>query len=437
MIKRNGLSRILHEEERFKRAFNLIDINTPTKINKKQLQTSINNRKFILSNVKAEDHVFDTNFNREGKHISFSTGVKVLKFYVPINLFTLEDKKELLNNRLSSLRTVNTMRSNRLVELGNDLYNNYDRGMKNRNSLEVYVNGIKIPDNEVLLTIVDGTTDVYFESKYLTNEENEIMFIIKRNTPEKPYINNIFSGMDNIINGLDKLTISNGNFINVYLNGHYQIYKKDYLVKNNKIVFNKSFDKNDVLEVIKLSYNNYCQEYLTSSYTPIFSIEDFENEEGEILTLWNKPISKDILEVYIDGKRINNNLIDDLSATYFLLKYNFNTEHDVFIRVNLNEEDLRVDYLDAYNKATNFFKKSITIDSLSGKSINKNIPEYFTAKNLNEQYSPKYLGNYINNPLNLGMSKYEYYLTMLKNYVQTNSYYIKHIAKQFVEEREL
>lgn len=449
--------------EKLQKVFESIDFNTPNSINKLEESRSIYEKFVTYKDVTRASHIYKDDYNRIAQSISFRSSSSFVKFYVPINLYTVEDLHEErqahihgntnskqprhgTRQTVSRVNQIRAMKANKVAynyqgpssipvaDNQHKLISNEKRGYMQRTNLEVYVNGTKIPDREVLLTPVNGTVDVYFESRHLKEEGNEVVFILKKNTPKKPYRVRYVR-----YNNQSNIFVDPTKQHNVYKNGKFLIPFKDYKIEGDQFIYNGKLMEGELIEILEVNYKCYFPTSYINNHTGIIYAEDLIDTEGNQFKHYNKAVSTGIVELYVDGLRYFSDKIDDLSATFFYIKDSFTNGKNVYYRVifeDYENEDKHIDYLDAYNKATNFFAKRLVIDKLLNNTLDIELPEYFELGNMNENYSPEYLGNFIKDPLKLNKDKDEYLYGMIKKYIMSNSYYLKHVAEQFVVEPE-
>lgn len=207
-----------------------------------------------------------------------------------------------------------------------DAYNGetlYDRGLENIRSLEVFVNGAKIPDKQVYIYKTTLATDLFIPERFF-GSNNSILVCLKDYT-NYPYTNHYIK--DNISNTVripkpnDNIPITNYMIKN---------YIKEKLIPYNKYTVTEigneyeiTFDESLNLLIENPNYNleiyidktitgRYLNYYINNSNKLIFIIPDFSVE------LQEGPIFRDMCEFYINGSKVSGNLLRQLDYKHIL-----------------------------------------------------------------------------------------------------------------------
>ena len=299
-------------------------------------------------------YLFKPSYNNNANFIKMKTIERYLKFSLSINLITKEDKKEIRNKTFQK----------GVISL-------YERGQLNRTTLEIYIDGVKVPDDVCYITIYDGSLDLYIPEKFITN--NVYMDIITK----KFTINDKFSNIiiRNVVAHNIDFTLFNTkeidiDSIKIFRNGLLMTRKLDYDIINFGIAVNKftaifgSKIKND--EVLEIQIDPNCIFYKYD----IEKLDDLITVPKNILP--NLPISLGICRFFVNGKRIFDRDIDIIAPRNFRIK-NFEEKSKVLFFINYNnlylEENLiyHEDGIKAFNTFTNDEIKDIFINDCSPK----------------------------------------------------------------------
>ena len=279
---------------------------------------------FLLYIENKNKYLYKSTYNNNANFIKMKTIERYLKFSLSINLATKEDKKEIRNKTFKK----------GIISL-------YERGELNRTTLEVYIDGVKLPDDVCYITIYDGSLDLYIPEKFVKN--NVYMDIVTKKFSNNDKFSNII--IRNVIAHNIDFTMFNTSEINldtikIYKNGLLLTRKLDYEIINfldvNKFtaIFNNKIIDSDIVEI---QFDPNC----------IFYKYDIEKENSLITVpkdvLPNIPISPDICRFYINGKRLFNRDIEILSPRNFKIK-NFTEKTKVLFFINYKnlylDEDL-------------------------------------------------------------------------------------------------
>lgn len=404
--------------------YDFIDKSTVKNIYKiEELQSDTNNE-YNLKNVTRDGKIFNNNFNNKAEFINFIDNRKFVKFYIPLNIYCEDDKFKSKLNLRSKFNT-------NLKDNDNKLITAYERGMTYRDIIEVYVNGIKVPDKSVLLTVYQGTTDVYFESSILSEVNNEVCFIIRNINRSKRYLNYTFSGSE--LNGYNL-----NKEYSLYINGIYQT-PEEYSIENGNLTCAGMED--DVCELI-LEHNRIFKTTTSKEiYSNIFNLHNLCDKDGILLDTINQPLTKNNIYIYIDGYKVCNDDIDALNGSFFQLKdYSIKENINIFIIYKLEENPLQKNkrfmkyfYRDKYSKINNLYNLDLITRHLIGKNytLHSIFPKWFNFSNMKFDFPPFYVENLIKNPLNLATSRKDFAKNAISTYIKYNNHYIFNFAYLF------
>ena len=406
--------------------YNDIDRNTVKNIYELQENRSDTRYEFTVKVKSAGDKLVPADFNSKAEFIHFSDNERYAKFYVPLNIFNNEDIKDLQKTAIKPRNF-----SLDVKDIEKNLQTVYERGIKNRDTIDVYVNGEKLPDKSVLITVYQGKVDVYFNSNIFEEGENEVSFLLRKNSAKRPYVNYTWFGEANL-NGYN---INHRDF-SLYQNGIYLVKDLDYFVLDGNITITNDVYEDDVMELVYEYGTIYKSGYV---FTPYSNIIDVHNLQGlkEVLDTKTQPITKRNLYVYKNGYRICSDDITELNGSFFQLDgYTINDEDEIYIVVKLeylgNEKD-NLFYSDNYSKINNLYNLNLIHRHLIGKNQNMSyiFPKNFTVDNMRLNYPPFYINNLIKNPILLSKSRRDFSTQSIETYIKSNSSYIYNFARAF------
>ena len=283
--------------------------------------------------------IFNASYNKNAKYIYFTINdERYIKFQVNINLNSKADDIDRRHSRWDT-----TKYEIDKAKAGEKSYLEYitleERGKMNRHTVEVYCNGYKIPDKNILITLFSGSIDLYIPARYINaHEEPSIALVVNRYSVKDPYYNSYSNSIDS---DLVKIPFISGKAINL---GGVRVYKNGLLAtgwtydEENETMDISSLDIHlgDEVEFIYHAYNQ-------SSYhgTLVNKVITFDKE-----LLKDKPIFADIVETYINGVRqfpkditnvsprniaLNNFQKDDIVDYYLVYDETFPEERNKYI----------------------------------------------------------------------------------------------------------
>ena len=299
-------------------------------------------------------YLYKSNYNNNANFIKMKTIERYLKFSLSINIITKEDKKDIKNKKFQK----------GIISL-------YDRGSLNRTTLEVYIDGVKIPDDVCYITVYDGSLDLYIPEKFVSNDV--FMDIITKKYSNTDKFSNII--VRNVITHNMDFTLFNTKEINIdtikiYKNGLLLTRKLDYDVINfgfavNKFtaIFGTKIKDDDILE-IQLDPNCIYYKYDIEKLNSLITVPK------DILP--NLPISPGICRFYVNGRRIFNRDIEILAPRNFQIK-NFIEKSKVLFFINY--ENLYLDNNLVYHEDGIKAFNSLTDNELEDIFTNNKEPE--------------------------------------------------------------
>lgn len=356
-------------------------------------------------------HRFSRDFNRNGDFVAFDRSERFLKFSFPININSPEDRAERQKER-SAEKPLTTLAL---------------RGKQNRPTVEAYVNGLKIPDQRVVMTMFESGIDVYIPEVYFQDEQNEVGLLINKYTAMDRYMQFyvrdrmqqqfVFTNEDSRIQ-LDKQNLK------VFRNGWKLMEGVHYTmrIEGQKLYVDLSeiLDKHETLEVANSSHCIHKADYRSKADAML----DFP--EGILKEL---PVSPDILEVYKNGKRLFPHEIQVLTARHAKIK-DFSRGDEVTVRVHYNEFSTAILDRNSYiDDLLRYFalkdRDQIRDILLNGKY--EDVPDFVRDR----VFPPGYIPIRNVNPSRDGMTYDEFVVHAIKEYIKINSQNMRYLLKWF------
>lgn len=412
--------------------YDRMDKNTPKQIESLQNISIPTRYDFNIKNFKKGDRIFNTDYNSRAEYIDFPDNTKYVKFYIPLNIFCDSD---LVNITSPISRKVALDET----DINNYLETAYMRGSKNKTTMEVFLNGEKLPDRAVLLTVYQGTVDVYFQESLL-DENNEICFHVREVNSKFKYLNYTWYGTSELAR--TEYTFKDSEVYSVYRDGQFLIPNKDFTIRDGNIFILGEVYEDDLYELLLEGGDIYSSgETLTMSN--IIDVKDCylmnTEEKGKyLLDTIKQPISKNNIYVYIDGIKICNDDIRELNGSFFKLNdYEGQKELNCYIRVKMiytnTEERIKFNYKDSYTKINHLYNKNLIHRQLINKNVtNPHVfPEFFNVTEMMHNYPPFYIENLVENPFDLALTRRDFVSGAIEMYIKTNSYNMNHFVKQF------
>ena len=282
--------------------------------------------------------------NRNGKYITLPVPrtLKYMKFSLALNIYTNEDNKDRRANKLN-------LKIQSLAE----------RSALNRTSFEVYVDNLKVPDTEVYVTIMNGTTDVYVPASYYEINGSYMDLIVRKYNKDEPYMNYVLTGYNDISDrvtiDITGATIQNGNGqenttkisevnyqireedLRIYRNGKFlqpSYYELKFL-ENNRLTLimknNEAIYPSDIFEFHIEPHTSYISHSMSIS-SPIIK---FPRD-----VLPGLPIAPGLCDMYIDGQRLFDRDIEVVSPRIYRIKdtiYRDDVRLSVLMNANLDK----------------------------------------------------------------------------------------------------
>jgi hypothetical protein len=208
------------------------------------------------------------------------------------------------------------------------LYRANERGDKNKPHVNVYANGLKVPDNEVLFYPTKSNVDVFIPLKYINKSGSEILIERKLHTLYSyiRYYEKNTSGQEFRIN-VEPVPLSRSivkeRTTMVFIDKKLYNGKRSVFIENNDTIVVSLFQEvtNCELEIIVDSGISY---YLIQNPMELGKIGVFEVPETYIDSI-HGPISKFSCYFFADGKRLLNDNILQQGRLHFSYEFEKNT----------------------------------------------------------------------------------------------------------------
>ena len=196
----------------------------------------------------------DRTTNKNGKYVVLPVKrtVQYMKFSLALNIYTNDDNKDRKANKLSlSIQSL------------------AERSALNRTSLEIYVDNIKVPDTEVFITVLNGSTDIYVPASYYKPVDSYMDLILRKYNKSEPYMNYVLSNYsevsDRVLISITGATLQDGNGkdnIKTLSEANYDFTKDDLRIYRNGVYlyedydYSLDFDENDKNKFEFIMLNN-------------------------------------------------------------------------------------------------------------------------------------------------------------------------------------
>jgi hypothetical protein len=353
-------------------------------------------------------YYFKKDFNKNAELIVFPKE-NYLKFSFPININTPEDRSDRRKNGAGYLYM--TLQQ---------------RGQQNRPTVETFIDGVKIPDAEVLLTIFDGGLDLYVPKKYAKTDSFKINLLINKYTGNDGYFNHFNTsnnGRTVIISDIDTrnldLKVDN---LKLYRNGLLQNAGTDYemyIVGQQIFIDYKQYlEKTDVSELV---YYPHC------IYSRQFSEKADELIDLPESVIKDLPISPELLEVHHNGRRLFSQDIEVLTARHFRIKDFGKSNHNTDIRIHYNPQAVTNanSYMDDILQFFKFKNRQSIVDILLHHL--GEVPDWIKNMKFPPEYSPVHNVN----PYQDGKTYNQWVVETIKKYITTNSQNLRYLLQMF------
>lgn len=362
---------------------------------------------YTIVNLNKEKYSFEKDFNKKADLVFFtSNDVQYLKFSLAININVLEDRIERKNKSRVNKPYV-TLR---------------ERGMQHRPVPEIFIDRLKVPDDEVLFTLFDAGMDIYVPLKYF-GEYSRMSIIVNKFSPAYPYFNQTVTGTtdDSFMIQPTKKMVADVNNIRFFKNGVFLTPERDYSIvieEDNRIFFSiiDGLLPTDKIEVNNSHHCVFTETVLDKKDPFIFFPENIMED---------LPIYFDAMEVYVDGKRLTGTDINILTARHFSIK-DFVEHSTVTVRLSYN-----LNIITRYTDDILEYLKHITDpdkikDILSGEDT----PPFFS------EFPPPHTSITDIDPSELGMTYEEFVEYMLNHFIIENTENLKRLLSQFFEKND-
>ena len=201
--------------------------------------------------------------------------------------------------------------------------NSFERFELEKTSVIVYTNGLKIPDKEIFFYSTDTSTDIMIPEKYIDEENDNVLFVEKREYLRKEYINyhsRLFSGTNLTF------TINNEQYTNVDINNHTTMIFVDKKLftgirsvsstpNSLTIIFASPLTDNEIEVFVDSSIK-----YYDSTFYENTRYITYEVPESYIDPI-HGPLSKNSCLFFIDGLRVPSHNITQSGRLHFNKTY--------------------------------------------------------------------------------------------------------------------
>ena len=286
--------------------------------------------------------IYKPRSNRNGVVVKLPVPIstKYTKFSLPINIISNEELKELRSLRNSRGRNINIGATKSVQSL-------IERSSRNMSTLEVFVDNVKVPDIDVFITVMDGSTDVYIPAKYFEIDGSKLDVIRRHYSKEEPYLHSTirkteaegatisFFGCSVIENGESKILYKCDNLESIKSDNDFRVYKNGKLLQRDNytltqllpgdyslMLFKCPLHVTDTFEICVESGTNWKHDCISSAHPYVF----FPNNIEGLARLL--PISPGICDIYLEGMRLFSSNIKVISPRVFKIKQPSDLEPD-------------------------------------------------------------------------------------------------------------
>lgn len=369
-------------------------------------------------------HAFLAGFNANADYVNLSSNkFKYYKFKLPIDLMSWGDKLE------------------RKERVERPKYKSvYERGFLNRKGVEVYVDNKKLPDYTVLVSVHNGAFDLYVPDVFGIDDNSVIRVLVneyKSNT-KSPYCtfyveinethNNKFGF--SMIEGRN-IPISNDNAL-LFINGIAQLSHKFEATSKNSMVYLSVFEElkpGDIIELVYRPYRVHFEQHVESDQRALILPDDF---------LKDLPISPELMEVYIDGKRLLPNDLDIVNARHYRIPLQpEGHKPDIMLYIHYSGESIQShhDYFDETLKYFKF-KDANTVRNIIEQKYNLvevTIPDYIKME---EDFPPEYI-SITQDISKLGLTRREFTEKTIEDYIRINPDNYRRLLRYFSAKNDI
>lgn len=359
------------------------------------------------------NNIFKEGFNKNAKYVFFNhDDIKYIKFSLPINLNNKDDIKERKNDK-------HNLKYTTLEE----------RTKLNRDSIELYLDGLKVPDCKVLITIYSAAIDVYIPSKYFLSEQPKLGIIVNRFN--KKVINYTEYHSNSLYRSYNLLNLKGMDF----KVENFRIYKNGYLVSSRVAEIKKFIsDESSKKNYINITFSSDIQETdeieFIYRHDTILKREELEKPNKIIGFdkdfLPNLPIRYDILEVYDNGKRLFNKDLTEITPRHVAIN-DYKTKDTVVTYVVYNGDAItsKNKYIDDITQFFNFRHEEAS-DILLG-NYKGYVPDYIKYI----KFPPEIIKVLNTNYIKKDNSFQEYTYKSIKEYIKMNVENFKYLLNNF------
>ena len=368
-------------------------------------QSTVNPFAYVYIQDIDKTNIFKYEYNKNAQFVFFRhNNIKYVKFKVSINLNTILDEREKVNGIFNNDTKYSTLK---------------ERSLLSRNSIEVYSDGLKVPDENVLLTVLNGSIDLYVPDKYLTSEKPSISLVLNKFSNKKKYYNQY---LINVTNKYQKIDFYK-DLVSENKDNGIRLYKNGKLVNNYSIeegfldLSNLSIQYNDELEIVYRQDIQYKEVIKPENKVMCFPKE----------VLYKKPIYVDNYECYLNGVRQFPKEVKNITSRHFILD-NFKKGDIVEHYLTWNDEVLtdKNRYIDDLTQFFDYkFDDAATI--INGE-YEGYLPDYI--KNIN--FPPEIIKVLNEDREKLGKTLVEFTEEKMKDYIAQNPEFFKYFLRNNV-----
>lgn len=358
---------------------------------------------------KIENYSFIKEYNRYGILIDlFDKPNRYYKFSLPINL---ADKVDFSDN-------VNKIGFGNLISV-------FDRSSLNRTSIEIFVNGEKINDTLIYISIFESGIDLYLPRVFEADTINLIVRTKYYNN-EKKYNYQTFVSTSNDFDFNYNLNEKQQEGIRIFQNGLLLDKDIDFTITDSKIILTNK-DNSMYTYEIYIDYDFHKRVFI-------------ENQTHRYLLfgeeiLFNLPINMDLLEIYQNGKILNNKeILNVLTSRIFKFSDDFDISNlNIFIYYyDLHKIRYTYSYFDPINCYFKLCEPEQIVAILDKNfDIESDLPIPNYMKEL--KFDPFYIDVFNQNPYKYYPTYQEWLYRCASDYIKHNSYNIYYLFRQFAD----
>lgn len=201
------------------------------------------------------------------------------------------------------------------------------KAKNNETSLQVFVDGFKIPDSEIKLYPTRSNVDVFIPEKYLSLNNDHEVIVEKKRYDLFPYIHSYLSNTsdqhisinltDHQKNSINNLKSNLEKNIQIYVNKKLYNSSRTISFTNNKLDINITSDLNN--DEIEIEFDPYVVWYFPSSSVKYEDSKNVWEISEDYIDSIHGPLSKFSCSFYINGLRKMNEVVIQKGRLHFEL----------------------------------------------------------------------------------------------------------------------